>query len=618
MQDQSVAQQTPRHMIDAGGGSLGARFSTLEKFATIAVLLAGLALTALGFKLVSDTQRQRIETNFEQQATDAANALSNTLIRHTNLLLAMQGLFHASDNVSRREFQTFVRSIDAEKNFPEAAALSWNAVVPAEQLDTFEDMVRSDTSLNAEGYPDFAVRPREENKTAIVVAYTEPMAGNERAFGFNIGSNPDRLAGVEQSRDTGDIVITAPITLTQETGSQKAFLMMLPIYSPAYPETLEQRREAFNGLSVAVFRGGDLIERSAKADFDYFLVEDITDHEMPSEDRLLHSAGEPLTASNILQSNRTFSIGGRSWLLSFQQNPQEWTFAERAIEIAVASLGALTSLLAAMLFGSMATSRRKAQLEAKRLTVDLQNANEELRRSNNDLSQFAHVASHDLQTPVRNVISAVTLLEEHLGDKVDSEAEKYFGFLNKSANRMQTLVTDLLNYASLGRNAIDFKTTELNDVLREVRESLQEQLEASGSQLHIDNLPAVQADARQLQRVFENLILNAIKYADSVRAPAIEIKYKGRSRTPKADHDNQFIHVEQILVSDNGQGIQEQFFETVFLPFRRLHRHDEIAGSGLGLGICKQIVERHGGSIGIEHSSDQGTSFLISLPTLST
>jgi signal transduction histidine kinase len=556
-----------------------------------------------------------VVSNFEQQANDAVDALSNTLIRHTNLLLAMQGLFHASDEVSRLEFQSFIRSIDAGNNFPEAAALSWNAIVPAQQLNAFEQMVRADTSLQADGYPDFEIRPVVENQAAIVVAYTEPMAGNERAFGFNIASNPDRLAAVEHSRDSGDAVITAPITLAQETGSQKAFLMLLPIYRPMSPTTLEQRRNWFDGLVVAVFRGGDLIQRSAKADFSYFQVQDITDKTVPIEDSLLFAEGKPLSGNNHLQSYREINIGSRTWQLDFQRSLDEHSAGTSITEVVIASLGALASLLAAMLFSALASSRRQAQAKAKRLTADLQLANEELIRSNSDLSQFAHVASHDLQTPVRNVISAVALLEDHLGENIDSKAQECLVFLDKSATRMRTLVTDLLNYARLGRDAIEFEQTDLNDVVREAHEATLEQITASNSQLNTDKLPVVSGDARQLQRVFENLVVNSIKYAHIDRSPEIDITYEGLVSLPINNTSNaQTRDVIQLLFSDNGQGIGEEFHDIVFLPFRRLHRHDEITGSGLGLGICKQILERHGGSIVIKTSSDKGTSFLISLP----
>ena len=590
------------------------RYPTLEKLATLAVLLTGLALTAFVFKLVNDTHYQRALDRFEQGATDGVNSLSATLRQHTNLILAMQGLFHASDYVSRTDFRKFVDTLDAGKLFPGTSGLSWNKLVSADEIAAFEAEVRSDDSLVEGGYPDFTVRPVVAGDDAVVVKYIEPMQGNENAFGFNSAANPARFSAVEEARDTGALTLSSPITLVQEKGSQKGYLMMLPTYRPVSPTTLSERRAAFNGLAVLVFRVGDLIEASRMPEFTYVQVNDVTGGVEPSVEQAIHISGQLQNDAEFLQATRNITIGNRSWVLMFQESLEQRGFGERWIEVVIACLGILVSLLAASLYGSLASSRERALAQAQTLTVGLHEANEELSRSNADLSQFAHVASHDLQTPVRNVISAVTLLEEHLGDDIDSETEEYLGFLRKSSDRMRTLVSDLLEYARLGRDAITFEPVELDSILNEVRETTSELCSSSGTQLQVGPLPCIVGDARQLQRVFENLVTNAIKYAEKDRPPRIVIEHRQAQQAIQQRHDSSTTDFIELTVSDNGQGIEETFRDTVFLPFRRLHRHDEIPGSGLGLGICKQIVERHGGSLSIESSSDQGTTFLITLP----
>lgn len=585
------------------------RFTTFEKIATGLVLLTGLLLTGLTFKMIRDSHKNRTEITFEQQASDTANALVNTLIRHTNLLVSLQGLFHSTEKISRVQFNRFIRSIDRERLFPEAAAFSWNALVDFDEVSAFESSVRTDASLVPGGYPEFSIRPAlsEPDSTGMVVTYMEPFEGNENAFGFNIASNPARHSAAELARDTNSVVITEPIVLTQDSGDQKAFLMLLPTYSTMSPDSENARKLAHTGQVVVVTRAGELIESSDKPEFAFFQVLDNTDEQIPVNDRLLYSEGTPLAGGStdaFLQSERDISIGSRSWQLTFQQNLERKPLADSAVEYVVLALGTLASLLAAMLFSSLASSRRKAQLHADKLTKDLQLANEELQRSNNDLSQFAHVASHDLQTPVRNVISAVTLLEERLGENTDPAVQEYLGFLNKASLRMRTLVTDLLGYARLGRDAIEFAPVDLNAVLAEVQDATRSQIDESSATLHIDPLPQITGDARQLHRVFENLVSNAIKYSHPDRTPKITIRYR---ENPDPEHV-------QIRVSDNGQGIEDKFKDTVFVPFKRLHRHDEIPGTGLGLGICKQIIERHGGRIHVEQSSDQGSTFMISLP----
>ncbi|MFK8081072.1 MAG: CHASE domain-containing protein [Granulosicoccus sp.] len=581
-------------------------FSTFEKIAAGLVLFTGLVLTFLAYNLVSNAQQQRFSDAFEQKASDTATSLSNTLTRHTNLLIGLQALFHSAQNTSRRQFADYVTSIDRERNHPEAAAISWNALVPFNDMDAFKKSVREDTSLVAQGYPDFEIKPPlEQGKSGIVVTYMEPFKGNENAFGFDIGSNPARRAAALEARDTGNVAITEPIVLTQDSGStQKAFLMLLPTYSTLNLDNEQARRLAYNGQVVVVTRAAQLIQKTGTPDVDFFQVVDNTEGQSTSlEERLLHSIGNLMTQQDVLQTERELSIGGRTWQLFFQESLSQQPLADRAIEITVLGLGGLVSVLASMLFGSLASSKHSAELQAEKLTVDLKLANEELTRSNNDLSQFAHVASHDLQTPVRNVISTVTLLEDHLGDSADPEVIELFGYLKNSSVRMRTLVSDLLNYARLGRDAISFEPVDLNSVLDEVKDSTRELCEDSGTILSVSPLPTIAGDARQLNRVFENLIINAIKYSHPERLPEIEISER------KDEAESVYI-----VVSDNGQGIKEEYRDTVFLPFKRLHRHDEIPGTGLGLGICKQIVERHGGNITIESSSSAGTTFLLVLP----
>lgn len=591
--------------------SLLKRFTSFEKIVLVIVMLSGFFLTGIAYRFVSTSNEQRVLAAFEQEATETANSLSNTLNRHTNLLVGLQGLFHSSQNTTRLDFDRYIRSIDIDRNHPGAAAISWNASVPFDEVSEFVRSVQTDTSLVPEGYPDFGVKPAlEQGAVGIVVTYMRPMEGNENAFGFNIASNPARRAASYKARDTGKAVITEPIVLAQDAGSSiKAFLMLLPTYSTLDLTDEQSRRRAYNGQVVVVTRAAELIRRSSSPDVTFFQVQDNTDkNETTEEDRFIYESGVAVTDHDSLRTEREIEVGSRLWQLSFQQSLANKSGADSVVEKVVLGLGGLTSILAALLFGQLATSRRKAELHAEELTVDLQAANEELTRSNADLSQFAHVASHDLQTPVRNVISSVTLLEAHLGDSSDPAVKELFGLLTNSSIRMRALVTDLLEYARLGRDAINFSPVNLNDVLKEVRSATLEHCEQAGAQLTTNPLPAINGDARQLNRVFENLVTNSIKYAHPDRAARITIsKIEGEN-----EGNSNTVH---ISVTDNGQGIEEKFRDTVFLPFKRLHRHDEIAGTGLGLGICKQIIERHGGTITIEQSSTEGTTFLIVLPT---
>lgn len=573
------------------------------KVTTLALLLLGLLLTALSFFVTRESALQRDQLDFDRRVDAAVDEVAVTLHTHAMLVAGLQGLFRANPDVSRIEFHRFVQSMQLGDRNSNVLAQTWNPVVPKSWISTFEARVQADDSLHKGGYPNFQVRPQPEHANSFVVTYAEPMTGNEKALGFDIGSNPARRAAAEEARDTGKLVATAPITLINDGSNVKGYLMMLPVYGSQFPQNLQERQHDFLGIVVAVFRVGNLIEESS--DFGAVQVWDITDSPTQSDEQLVHVSGKP---GNGLYAERRVAVGGRTWGLRFDHFSLKHTPHSKIFEMTIAFMGSLATLLATTLFALLATSRQRALANATILTQDLREANEELNRSNADLSQFAHIASHDLQTPVRNVISAVDLLEDHLGESADEETHELLGYLQSSATRMRKLVLELLDYAKLGRDAIHLSTIELDDVLQVAVEATLIQCQESETQLSVKKLPVIIGDPDQLERVFVNLITNAIKYAHPDRKPVVDIFCRSQSHP-----DNNEANAE-IVVSDNGQGIEAQYHSLVFQPFKRLHRHDDIPGTGLGLGICKQIIERHGGSIEIESSSNKGTTFLICLP----
>ena len=226
---------------------------------------------------------------------------------------------------------------------------------------------------------------------------------------------------------------------------------------------------------------------------------------------------------------------------------------------------------------------------------------EELQRSNEDLAQFAYVASHDLQEPLRMVVSYTELLSEHLQGKLDEKAEKYIKYALDGAKRMQRLIKDLLAYSRVDTQGK--KPVEINSevVLKSVLDSLKVAIDENHAEIVCEKLPAVPADAGQLAQVFQNLIENALKF-HSDRPPRIQIGAK------RSNGSWQF-HVE-----DNGIGINKQYGELVFQMFQRLHERGHYDGSGIGLSIAKKIVERHGGRIWFESETDKGSTFYFTMP----
>jgi len=232
---------------------------------------------------------------------------------------------------------------------------------------------------------------------------------------------------------------------------------------------------------------------------------------------------------------------------------------------------------------------------------DLARKAEELARSNADLEQFAYVASHDLQEPLRMVAAYTQLLAERYRGKLDENADKFIGYASEGALRMQTLIQDLLAFSRVGRSGIECGRVECDAAMEEVLRSLGPAIQESGAVVTHGELPPVWADRSQMTQLFQNLIGNAIKFRGK-EPPAISVQAE------KAGQQWLFS------VSDNGIGIAPEYAENIFVVFQRLHGRSEYPGNGIGLAICKKIVERNGGKIWVEAQAGHGSVFKFTMP----
>jgi PAS domain S-box-containing protein len=221
----------------------------------------------------------------------------------------------------------------------------------------------------------------------------------------------------------------------------------------------------------------------------------------------------------------------------------------------------------------------------------------ELNRSNEELQQFAYIASHDLQEPLRMVASYTALLARRYKGKLDSDADDFIAFAVDGASRMQLLIRDLLAYSRVGSKGKELADTSSENALQQAIHNLRGAIEGSGAFVTHDALPSVMADEMQLTQVFQNLVGNAIKYRRA-GVPRVHI-------TAVPGDANKWM----FSVRDNGLGIEPQFFERIFGVFQRLHKREEFDGTGIGLAICKKIVERHGGAISVESTLGEGSTF---------
>ena len=270
------------------------------------------------------------------------------------------------------------------------------------------------------------------------------------------------------------------------------------------------------------------------------------------------------------------------------------------VEISLNYFGAGNNMLIMAMITDI-TERKKNDIALKKAHQALKKYNTELERSNEELEQFAYVASHDLQEPLRMVSSYTQLLERRYKDKLDEDANEFIHYAVDGAKRMQTLINDLLVYSRVGTRGSLFENVKLEEILGVVQLNLKQLIEDTDAKITIGKIPEINGDKTQLIQLFQNLIANAIKFRKKDIKPEIAISFSNKN--------DQL----ECKIKDNGIGMDPKYGERIFMIFQRLHHKSEYPGSGIGLAVCKKIVQRHGGKIWFESEPQKGTVFHFTL-----
>ncbi|MGM9507659.1 sensor histidine kinase [Larkinella sp. GY13] len=228
-------------------------------------------------------------------------------------------------------------------------------------------------------------------------------------------------------------------------------------------------------------------------------------------------------------------------------------------------------------------------------------AMQELTRSNQELQQFAYIASHDLQSPLKTIANYLSLLENKHGDQLDPDARRLIGVSTAAAERMRNLINDLLDFSRVG-SEVALRQVDLQELVNEILEEQQAEIQATGAVVDLGTLPTIMGHRTDLKQLFQNLISNALKYRRPDVAPRVSIQV--------TDEGHQY----RFAIRDNGIGIERQYFERVFQIFQRLHGRNQYSGTGIGLATCKKVIDIYGGQIWIDSTVGQGTTFYFTIP----
>lgn len=267
----------------------------------------------------------------------------------------------------------------------------------------------------------------------------------------------------------------------------------------------------------------------------------------------------------------------------------------------------------ATLYGQIESANAKLESKVQARTQALQLYSEELQRSNRELEEFAFVASHDLQEPLRKIRAFGDRLLQKYSGPLGERGADYVARMHSASERMSLLINDLLSFSRVTTKRSPFAQVNLNTILGKALEDLEFSLEESGGKVEYSSLPTIDADATQIGQVFMNLISNSLKFRRSDVAPLISIRYElgDQCKVDPADEREWCC----LYITDNGIGFEQEYADRVFNLFQRLHGRDEYAGTGIGLALCRKIVERHGGTIRVASEPNKGTEFSIRLPT---
>lgn len=614
----------------------------------VVALAITLSITLLAWFIASSFVNGLAVQKFDDEVTQAVLSTNKRMEEYEQVLLGAKAFFAASNSVDREEWITFVRAQSVQQRFPGIQGVGYYQQTAPEELPALVEQVRS------EGFPDFNIRPEGERPEYYPIIYIEPLdARNQRAFGYDVFSEPIRRAAVELSRDTGDTAITGKIILVQEITEdvQAGFLMMVPVYENNMPAgTVEERRENIKGFVYSPFRMNDLMQGIMGT-----TVRDVTfaiyDGEPSEETQMFDLASVNGTPESDI--DRSFAktvlmdIGGRAWTLEFVALDSIRTGTEVFVPYVILGIGLA---LSAIMFYSLRSTERfrseaselvraaervgKGDLDVpigakllgsptgvgnlarvfdrmrsgvKASTEELKKANEELVRVDKMKEEFTSMVSHELKSPLTPIkFGADALLDAGSGNLTEDQ-KRYAGMIMRNTIKLENLINDLMDSYKLDMNRLTFHMTD-NDIGQMVAQCLADvEPFTRDKQVRIESdistSGTIMCDRKRVDQVIANLVKNSV---DFVPDKSGKIVIRVEENSPDV----------VFSVEDNGVGIPPDKADRLFEKFYQVDTtaKRKFGGSGLGLPISKGIVEGHGGRIWVDKEFRGGAAIRFALP----
>jgi len=563
-------------------------------------LFIGAGLSILGYFVAAEKQAGIQEARFFTTSDKSVEYLRANLHANSVSLNALRSFYDVSDDVDRSKFEQFAAPLLSDH--PSLMVYGWLPRVSHSERHKFETKLSQDYGTTApiregNGTAVFKVSPQQFEY--YPVAFGFPNAIAQTRLGVDVASLPQGGPAIKAAIQSGEMIASGPTPYTGEFGYNSNVMIFNAVYrkdqADALPANGDQRDVA--GIVMALFRVGNLVEKQFNLDEDLsFFIEDITD---PNAIKPIYGK-----APTVYKSRRvkTLSFANRDWKITsttlHATQPFQW------LPLSILAVGLVFSIIVSLALLSLIQRKRLVENLVEERTSQLKQTVEKLADSNEDLARYAYVCSHDLQAPLRHIRDMSKFLNTHLEESLqgDDEGQRYLNIMTESAERARQLVSDILAYSSADKGTFSKDEIDAEDAVDKIQETLQTDLNERHVKVTRDALPTLKGNKTQFYQLLQNLIKNGLKYQSADTTPQVHIS---------ADDRN--THWE-FAITDNGIGIAEENLVKVFEVFKRLHHRNEYTGTGVGLAICKKIVERHGGAIWVKSEVGRGSAFHFTFP----
>jgi len=590
-------------------------------------------------------------------------ALYSLLITNsiTNRFLALESIrsfYYGSQNVERGEFAAFVAPYFTGSD--DIHAFLWVPLVRGQQRMRFEQAVRKEglDNFSIIEYSDKGRLPAAPGRDEYFpVLYGEPEGDNAPILGYDLASDPALLSAMDKSRRTGQIIASERVRIPGYPETQYGVYIFVPVYEGNAATQADTDSHRLRGFVTGILHVDGLVQ-AALGDADIKPVSiHIYDDDAPASKKALCShcslphdqpdmplRGSVYDKTDDLQYRSRYLIGQRNWTISFGPCQDFFSSYRTSQSLFVLVAGLLITVLTALCFlqgigrtlqiehlvdertrqlrdanssleARVAESKRIQAQKEKLLGLlsaandQLIEYNEKLSRSNRELEDFAYVASHDLQEPLRKVTAFGDRLKAKYSEVLDETGRDYVERMQNAAGRMSVLINDLLTYSRVTTKTQPLAEVDLEKTTREVLEDLQVRIEELDATVDVGPLPCVRGDALQMRQLMQNLISNSLKFRKPDTPPVIRI-YSRPADEDATDAAGGDTAVE-VVVEDNGIGFDEKYADQIFGMFQRLHGRGEYEGTGIGLAVCRKIAERHGVVLKAKSTAGGGSQFAI-------